>query len=310
MDHIRRIAVIGECMVELKQVNNALQSSFGGDTLNTAVYLARLTKDYDVSICYATGLGQDPFSRAMLAAWQQEGVASDLVTLSADKLPGLYAIETAENGERHFYYWRNDSAAKFWLDEQDLTCLVEALSQYQLIYLSGISMAILTPQGRERLMTLLSLCHQKGLKIAFDNNYRPALWQDSQDAQAYYQRVLSLTDIAFLTFDDEQWLWGDDDEQQTIQRTKGFGVKEIVIKRGAKPCYLVNEEGDCQQVSAISVENIIDTTAAGDSFSAAYLAKRILGGTTQQAAQAGHTLAGRVIQYSGAIIPRHAMPAI
>lgn len=309
MDHIRRIAVIGECMVELTHVNNALQSGFGGDTLNTAVYLARLTKEYDMTICYATGLGQDPFSRAMLAGWQSEGINSDLVSLSANKLPGIYVIETAENGERNFYYWRNDSAVRYWLDDQELASLLKVFCQYQLIYLSGISLAILTPQGRERLITLLSLCHQKGVKIAFDNNYRPALWQHAQDAQADYQRVLSLTDIAFLTFDDEQLLWGDVDEQQTIQRTQGFGVREIVIKRGAQACYLINDDNR-EQIPSVFVKNIVDTTAAGDSFSAAYLAKRILGGTTQQAAQAGHTLAGRVIQHSGAIIPRHAMPEI
>ncbi|POC16564.1 PfkB family carbohydrate kinase, partial [Vibrio vulnificus] len=63
-------------------------------------------------------------------------------------------------------------------------------------------------------------------------------------------------------------------------------------------------------VAPLKIDNVIDTTAAGDSFSAGYLAKRILGGDCQQAAFAGHTVAGHVIQHRGAIIPREAMPTI
>lgn len=309
MHTITNIAIIGECMVELKKNASSVEQSFGGDTLNTAVYLSRLTQYHGISTSYVTGLGQDPFSTEMLDAWVKEGINTDMVYLSKDKLPGIYAIETAENGERSFYYWRNDSAAKHWLKDFSLEALAENLCQQQMIYLSGISLAILSNDSKQSLLNVLSICRDKGVKIIFDNNYRPALWENSDQAQHYYQQILAITDIAFLTFDDEKMLYGDEHEQQTIDRTKALGVKEIVIKRGGDACYVVMSDV-IHSIAALPIENIIDTTAAGDSFSAGYLAKRILGGTPQESALAGHTLAGRVIQYRGAIIQCEHMPII
>lgn len=306
---VNRVAVIGECMVELQKTDDQLKQSFGGDTLNTALYLSRLTQQHGVTTAYVTGLGKDPFSKEMLANWQQEGLNTDLVQISDNKLPGIYAIETAPDGERSFFYWRNDSAAKYWLRDGSVESFAAALSQNQVIYLSGISLAILPTDCREKLVELLTLCRKDGVKVAFDNNFRPALWESLDAARDMYASILRLTDIAFLTFDDEVMLYGDSEEQQAIERTQAFGVKEIVVKRGAQECYVVTPN-DFIAVPAVKVSNVVDTTAAGDSFSAGYLAKRLTGGNTVDSAVAGHTLAGTVIQHRGAIIPRDAMPLI
>lgn len=306
---VERIAIIGECMIELKKVDNALLEGFGGDTLNTAIYLSRLTNEQGVDVSYITGLGKDPFSKDMLANWQEEHINTEMVHLSDHKLPGIYTIETGADGERSFYYWRNDSAAKYWLRESDINEVIEQLNQHQLIYISGISLAILPIDCREKLIIALAACRNTGVKISFDNNYRPALWDKPEDAQKWYTKVLKLTDIAFLTYDDEEMLWGDSSEEHAIQRTQAFGVEEIVVKRGAEACFVITEK-ERISVSANKIDNIVDTTAAGDSFSAGYLAKRILGGTAEQSAIAGHQMAGAVIQYSGAIIPKSVTPKI
>lgn len=304
---VNRVAIIGECMVELQKTDEQLTQNFGGDTLNTALYLSRLTQQHGISTSYLTGLGRDPFSRQMLANWQKEGLNTDFVHISEHKLPGMYAIETAPDGERSFYYWRNDSAAKYWLREYSLDELTHTFCQHQVIYLSGISLAILPLDCREKLLELLTICRQHGVNIAFDNNYRPALWESVAIARETYAQFLRLTDMAFLTFDDEVMLYGDDNEQQAIERTQGFGVEEIVIKRGADACYVVTAT-ERVEVPALKVSNVVDTTAAGDSFSAGYLAKRLTGGSTTDSAYAGHALASTVIQYRGAIIPHEKMP--
>ncbi|BAC93318.1 sugar kinase [Vibrio vulnificus YJ016] len=309
MNHIKRVAVIGECMVELRRNNGVLEQGFGGDTLNTAVYLSRLTHEHGVASSYVTGLGRDAFSQQMLSAWQVEALDTEHVFISEDKLPGIYVIETAADGERSFFYWRNDSAAKYWLRGQEIPQLAHALRHHQMIYLSGISLAILPSDCCDALLELLRLLRAQGATIAFDNNYRPALWPSQQQAQSVYRQVLALTDIAFLTFDDEQALYGDETEQQAVDRTQTLGVKEIVIKRGAEPCMVVTQVG-IESIASQPVEKIVDTTAAGDSFSAGYLAKRLLGGSTGESALAGHTLAGAVIQQRGALIGTDAMPTI
>ncbi|MGO1190079.1 sugar kinase [Vibrio casei] len=305
-----RIAIIGECMVELQKTGDATyKQSFGGDTLNTALYLSRLTHQHQITTSYVTGLGKDSFSAAMLEAWQQESINTDLVHISEKKLPGLYSISTTPDGERTFQYWRNDAAARYWLLEKDTNAVIDSLSQNQLIYLSGVSLAILPSEALDKLFTVLTACKEQGCKIAFDNNYRPALWESKDQAQQAYKTMLELTDIAFLTYDDEEMLYGDTTEQQAIDRTQALGVNEIVIKRGAEACFVITKD-ERIEVAPKPVSGIVDTTAAGDSFSAGYLAKRLVGGTLEESAKMGHTLAGTVICFPGAIIPSDKMPAL
>ncbi|ASC80623.1 2-dehydro-3-deoxygluconokinase [Serratia marcescens] len=308
---IRNLAVIGECMIELSQQGAQLTRGFGGDTLNTAVYLARQMPKQTLQVHYVTALGTDSFSGEMLQAWRQEKIETGLIQQFDNKLPGLYVIETDAAGERTFYYWRNDAAARYWLAGPQADALCARLAQFDYLYLSGISLAILAPADRTKLLALLRRCRANGGKVIFDNNYRPRLWPSREETQQAYREVLTCTDIAFLTLDDEELLWGAQPVEQIVTRTQALGVGEIVIKRGADACLVFNVEGERLEVPAIALppERVVDTTAAGDSFSAGYLAVRLNGGGAQQAAQRGHQLAATVIQHRGAIIPAAAMPA-
>ncbi|OVZ78327.1 sugar kinase [Yersinia kristensenii] len=311
----KNIAVIGECMIELSQKGSDLSRGFGGDTLNTAVYVARQVSKQNLNVHYVTALGTDSFSNEMLAAWQQENIDTSLIQRLDNKLPGLYVIETDSTGERTFYYWRNDAAARFWLTSPQADEICQRLEKFDYLYLSGISLAILDSASRQRLLTLLRACRANGGKVIFDNNYRPRLWQSKEETQQAYRDMLTCTDIAFLTLDDEDMLWGEKPIEQVIERTQNLGVSEIVIKRGADSCIVWVKEGfEAHQYDVpavkLSKDKVVDTTAAGDSFSAGYLAVRLTGGSAHDAAVRGHLTASTVIQYRGAIIPLAAMPAV
>jgi len=306
----KKIAVIGECMIELSQKGAEVSRGFGGDTLNTSVYIARQVAPEALAVNYVTALGTDSFSQQMLEAWQSENVKTSLIQRMENRLPGLYYIETDSTGERTFYYWRNEAAAKFWLESEDSAAICEELATFDYLYLSGISLAILSPSSREKLLSLMHECRANGGKVIFDNNYRPRLWASREETQQVYQQMLQCTDIAFLTLDDEDALWGEKPVEEVIVRTHAAGVSEVVIKRGADSC-LVSVAGDAVfDVPAVKLakDKVVDTTAAGDSFSAGYLAVRLTGGTPEDAAKRGHLTASTVIQYRGAIIPRDAMP--
>ncbi|BCT16392.1 ketodeoxygluconokinase [Enterobacter cloacae] len=306
----KKIAVIGECMIELSQKGAEVSRGFGGDTLNTSVYIARQVAPEALTVNYVTALGTDSFSQQMLEAWQSEHIDTSLIQRMENRLPGLYYIETDDTGERTFYYWRNEAAAKFWLESEDAAAICEALSTFDYLYLSGISLAILSPTSREKLLSLLRECRANGGKVIFDNNYRQRLWASREETQQVYQQMLQCTDIAFLTLDDEDALWGEKPVEDVIARTQAAGVSEVVIKRGAESCLVAITGEAVVEVPAVKLakEKVIDTTAAGDSFSAGYLAVRLTGGTPEAAAQRGHLTASTVIQYRGAIIPREAMP--
>jgi 2-dehydro-3-deoxygluconokinase len=307
-----RIACIGECMIELSETAGdgaaagRMQRTFGGDTLNTAVYLARCLKPAQKQpadeVHYVTALGDDPFSAEMLAAWEREGVGTGLVFRLPGRLPGLYIIRTDAAGERSFHYWRSAAAARELFRAEQAETLAAELGGFDLVYLSAITLGILDAESRQRLFALLESLRHSGCRIAFDSNYRSRLWASRAEAQAAVCRVLDLASLALPTFEDEAALFGDADPAATAGRLHGLGLEEVVVKCGSEPC-LVSQPGRQAWVPGETVARPVDTTAAGDSFNAAYLAARLTGATPEAAAAAGHRLAARVIAAKGAIVP-------
>jgi 2-dehydro-3-deoxygluconokinase len=295
-------------MIELNQRDTAtLALAYGGDTLNTAVYLARVNPPARLAVDYITALGDDPYSDAMIAMWQGEGLGTASVARLPGKLPGLYLIRIDDKGERRFFYYRSAAAARELFSDATTLPLLASLEAYDLVYFSAITLSILSPAARERFLTGLTVARAKGCRIAFDSNFRPAGWPDRTAAQQIIGRFLTCVDIALPTFDDEALLFGDDDAAATARRYAEAGVTEIAVKLGAAGCLL---GGDGQQRYVAVAEPIkpVDTTAAGDSFNAGYLSCRLAGKSPPVAAEAGHRLAAAVIGHRGAIIPRAAMP--
>jgi len=299
------IAALGECMLELQgPAFGNLHQAFGGDTLNTAVYLARCGGP-DLRVHYATALGDDSLSSGMLERWQAEGVLTGLVQRLPGRVPGLYLIELDGSGERRFHYWRGQAAARSFF-ENATTALEEQADALDALYLSGISLAILPPAGRERALALMTRMRAAGKVVAFDNNYRPRLWESVADARYWYGRAFAATSIALITADDHQTLQALPDLASAVGAAQALTVPEIAIKRGGLPAIVGGAEG-WQEVATETVPRVVDTTAAGDSFAAGYLSRRLRGAAPAEAAAFGNRLAGRVIQHPGALIPRRAM---
>lgn len=287
-------------MIELRRrPDGSLTNAFGGDTLNTAVYLARL----GVAIDYVTALGDDPFSDAMLAEWAAEGVGTGNVLRVPGRLPGLYLIETDAAGERRFLYWRDAAPARDLFLLPQSSALAAALLDYDVLYLSGISLAIWGEAGRAVLFATLDEARRGGARVAFDTNWRPRLWPDRETARRAYDDMLARTDIALPGVSDVRDLYDDPDATAVMDRMRAAGVPEIVLKLEAPGCIVRVPEKEVV-VPAVRVDRVVDTTAAGDSFSAGYLAMRLRGYDPPAAARAAHRLSAVVIQHPGAIIPR------
>jgi 2-dehydro-3-deoxygluconokinase len=304
-----RVVSFGECMLELQGVAfGAMRQAYGGDTLNTAVYLARCGRAQSLQVDYATALGDDPLSSGLMSRWQAEGLGLACVRCIAGKLPGLYLIEVDEHGERRFSYWREQSAARAYFDTAaGATPLEQQAETMDALYLSGISLAILPPAGRERLAAAAQALRERGGTVAFDNNYRPRLWPDVATARACFSRFMDIATVALVTLDDEQALWGEPDAGAQLRHTLARPGAELVVKRGAAPTLVRCAGQDLQAVPTETVAQVMDTTAAGDSFAGAYLAARLGGQSAAVAALAGNRLAARVVQHRGAVIPLEAM---
>jgi 2-dehydro-3-deoxygluconokinase len=305
--HMSKIASIGECMLEVSGAQShpdLRRLGFGGDTLNTAIYLARL----GVPVDYVTALGDDPYSERMVEAWREEAVGTGLVQRIAGRLPGLYMIEVDERGERRFYYWRQQAPAREIFGNERTDALCEALLRYEWLYLSGISLSLYREAGRDRLFDLLRRFRAQGGKVAFDSNYRPRAWPSVEVARREVEDQLALTDLVLSSLEDETGLHGVATAEQACDRIHGFGPQTVVIKQGAQGC-VVSIKGRKTLVPAGKVDKIVDATAAGDSFNAGFLAATLRGEEPLAAAKLGHRCAGIVIGHHGAIVPRTAFLA-
>ncbi len=299
------IAVIGECMLELTHVEQAsregarpMSLGYGGDTLNTSIYLAR----NQISVSYVTALGDDIMSDWLLEEWTSEGIDCSRVQQEKGAAPGMYMVNVAEDGERSFLYWRKGSpASKMFADVQRATQIFASLQEFDYLYLSGISLAILDAASLARVFDYLELYRANGGKIAFDGNYRPNLWNSVAEAQQAYTTMYRMSDLALPTLEDEAMLFGYENAEQVAEAISAWGVPEIVVKMGGDGCLCLsnNEQNYVEAEKVIPV----DTTAAGDSFNAGYLAARFKGASPSEACCSGHALASQVIQHRGAIMP-------
>ena len=303
-----RLALIGECMIELQEISPGVtKQTFGGDTLNTAIYCARLARELPLEVDYVTALGSDTFSERMVRFWEKEGVGSSLVLRQPGESPGLYYIELEESGERIFHYWRSTAAAKKCFEYPDSGRVLAALSDYDGIYLSGISLAIFTSASRQRLLDELEKRAAAGVSIYFDCNYRPHLWSTSDEAVSHYERLFRISDIVFLTTEEADILLGGAAGERAHRIIQDFGARETVVKDGDKPCTIL-AGGQLLEVPAERVEQVVDTTAAGDSFSGVYLVARKFGCSALDAARMAHQTAAYVVGHKGAVAPIEQMP--
>ncbi|WP_439234787.1 sugar kinase [Lonepinella koalarum] len=303
---MKKIALLGECMIELNgEPFGNMRQTYGGDSLNTATYLARVSSSEKIAVYYVSALGMDKLSLGILEHWQADGIHTDWVLRDEKRTAGLYLIQLDKQGERTFLYWRNQSAARYLLQHTDYPTVLAQLKAVDMLYLSGISLAILPEKDRSLLIQQLAELKKSRVKIAFDSNFRPKLWDNLKQAQDSYKQLLPLVDIALVTFDDEQLLWNDTDEQATIARLSQFGIDTIVVKQGSLGAVYC-QNGTQTFVPTTKIDNVIDTTSAGDSFNAGFLSGYLQGKPLEICCQQGNQLAGIVIQHKGAIIAQSA----
>jgi 2-dehydro-3-deoxygluconokinase len=294
------LLAIGEVMAEIRTGGDTgFALGFAGDSYNTAVYAAREIKFPGV-VAYLTRVGSEPLSAAFVQQAMEESIDVSHVAVDPDRHIGIYSVSTDAHGERSFHYWRSESAARrLFAAEETAMSMPDA----DIIYLSGITLAILTSAARRRLFEALIFRRSAGSKIAFDSNYRPKLWENIAAARKSIQAMWDITDIAMPSVDDEMALFGDPTEAAVIDRFAERDWDGIAIKRGMRGPVSPNLDTEAHP-DFPPATRVTDTTAAGDSFNGGYLAAFLAGKDEAERLAAGHALAARVVGAPGAIIPR------
>jgi 2-dehydro-3-deoxygluconokinase len=298
-----RAVCVGEAIIELVRGGDGrFGITCAGDAFNVAVYLARA----GIDSAFATALGDDPYSEAILALAAAEGVASDLVLRQRGRLPGLTMVDGDAAGTRRHYDWRAEAPARELFELADWGRVAEGLMKAKLVYFSGITLSLYSNDALGRFLALVEMARQQGAKIAFDGNFRPRGWRGNLSrTRTVFMEALKRVDIALPAYDDEAVLWGDPSPEATVERLQAFGIGEIVVKNGPNSALIAT--GDKRELIPVpEVVVPIDPTAAGDGFNAAYIAARLSGKDAPDAAAAAHRLAAQVIRHRGALTPRAA----
>lgn len=300
-----RVVCIGECMVEfLRQDDGLWRQGFAGDSLNVA-WAMRALLPAEAQVSYLTRVGTDALSEAMLDMLKGAGIGTETISRDPKRTVGLYTIQTDSQGERSFSYWRSDSAARRLAE--DAEHLSACLAGPDLVYLSGITLAILPPADRALLMAALGTRGARPFQVAFDPNIRPRLWPDLATATDVVTQMAGLADILLPTHDDEHLAFGDADAAATMTRYRSLGVPEVVVKDGKQPTLFAcdTEVGTSPVIPALAV----DTTGAGDSFNGTYLAARLGGMTLAKAVAQAQRVSAAVVGQRGALIAPDALRA-
>jgi 2-dehydro-3-deoxygluconokinase len=326
---LARIVCIGEAMLELTRDGDGWRLGYGGDTLNTAIHLARAGHD----VAYLTAIGCDPLSAGLKAEWATEGIDTSLVLDHLTRSTGLYAISTDDQGERSFSYWRDTSAAREMFALPGIKAALAVAEQADLVVYSLIMLAILPPDGREKLFALCKRVRARGGKVAFDGNYRPRLWANAAEAREARDAGIACADIGLPTLDDEFSLSETPNRHAelvsasmpqtsnsskvaawTLKQVQGdhggadgvnahwtnLGCLETIVKLGPNGARLP----DGTVLPPPEILQPVDTSGAGDAFNGGYLAARMNSASVKDAAMAGHKLAGWCVMQRGAIPAR------
>jgi len=308
---VKNIFLFGECMVELLNVSpnaqlpQTLKQSFAGDVFNTAVYLKRVFADMKVNI--VTAVGTDEFSTNMVEYFQQQNIETDFVYRSNDKIAGLYSIKTDSEGERTFTYWRENSAARQVMKSIN-SAEIEKMSQGDVFFFSGISLAVITPEDRPKFWEMVEQLKSAGVTIIFDPNYRARMWSSPDEAKQEYHQAFTLSNIALPGVDDFKQLYQLNTAEEVITFSEAYTFDELVIKNGEQGVVYIKDDSRTD-IAITPVKNVVDTTSAGDSFNGVFVGARTAGTNSNDAIKLASASAALVIQHKGAIVDQDVFQA-
>lgn len=290
------IAVIGECLIELSANGSLADTStlnkfFGGDTVTTAVAIARLGGN----VTYLTKVGNDGFSEFILSSLQKENIDTSLITTNNEQ-NGMYIVSHTLQNKEVLYYKRKTAATKLSIDDIN----DEIIKKLKMIYCTGVVQS-LSASSRELVKESFRLAKENDVMTAYDPNYT-SCFMDSSDTKEYFEEIIDYTDIIFLSLkNDAVRLY----EVESIDKVMNYfwerGVKIVVVKSHIDKGYYTGYNGDISFTEFYNTQKAIDTTASGDVFNGGFLYALNNGYSPSDATKFASVVSGLQTQNYGAI---------
>lgn len=292
-----KICAIGECMMELTNAKKKLYSqSIAGDTLNFTSYLDK--NIFDTS--YFTAVGRSEISKRVINFLHKQKIKTNLVSRISSYEIGLYLIENSKSGEKIFYYWRDNSAAKFFFNNQNIIKYKNQLLKNQYVYFSGITLSLFENNNLHNFLSLLELLKKKQVKIIFDFNIRIKRWSKKK-LTFYFSQTLPFANILFASGEDLNFLKGSASKKTFIKLIQKYNIKHAIYRKNARLNYSFYEDESYFVKNKVK-DKVIDTSGAGDGYNAAYISNFIKFNNSQKALQAASEIGAKIVMKKGAIV--------
>lgn len=290
------IAIIGECLIELSANGTLADTStlnkyFGGDTVTTAVAIARLGGN----VTYLTKVGNDGFSEFILTALQKENIDTSLIKTN-DEQNGMYIVSHTLDKKEVLYYKRKTAATKLSIEDFS----EENIKKLKLVYSTGVVQS-LSASSRELIRETFRIAKENDVLTAYDPNYT-SCFMDSTDTKEYFEEIVENTDIVFLSLkNDAVKLYEVDSIDKVMEYFWNRGVKIVVIKSHIDNGYYTGYKGDIAFTEFYNTQRAIDVTASGDVFNGGFLYALTNGYSPADASKFAAVVSGLQTQNYGAI---------
>lgn len=222
---MNKIAVIGECLVELTLLKEDIyKQAFSGDSLNCSIYLKNILEESIVE--YITVLGEDKLSHDMLDFLYKQNIQTNYINILKNKNPIMY-INTPESTPT---YYSCDLAQRDIFQSKISEEAMNKLLDFDLIYFSTNCVAMMSNEGKIRFFKLIKKLRTFGVKIVFDSMYIPIMYESSDEARKLYETSIHYADILLTSILIEKKLWGSIDSSDITKKAQMAGCKEVIIK--------------------------------------------------------------------------------
>ena len=290
------IAIIGECLIELSANGSLADTStlnkfFGGDTVTTAVAVARLGGN----VTYLTKVGNDGFSDFILSSLQKENIDTSLIKTN-DEQNGMYIVSHTLENKEILYYKRKTAATKLSIEDIN----EDIIKKIKMIYSTGVVQS-LSASSRELVRESFKLAKENEVMTAYDPNYT-SCFMNSTDTREYFEEIIDYTDVIFLSLkNDAAKLYEVESIDKVIHYFWDRGVKIVVVKSHIDNGYYTGYNGDICFTEFYNTQKAIDTTASGDVFNGGFLYALNNGYAPAEATKFASVVSGLQTQNYGAI---------
>ena len=291
------VCSIGEAMIEISNIKNSLYNqSFAGDTLNFCNYLDKKK----LNAFFLSAIGKSEINQSLLDFVKSKNISTKYIKQINQFEIGLYLIKNKDNGEKQFFYWRDESAAKQYFNNIDFLNLYKELKNFDYIYFSGITLSIIHISKLNNFIKLLKLLKRKKIKIVFDFNIRPTRW-NKKNLNNFFDSVLKFVDICFISGEDMSYWKNKNGIKSYEQIVKKYKIKHSIFRKNAKFTYVFLNKNKYVFKNKL-LKKVVDTSGAGDGFNAAYLSNFIVNNDPVLALKAGSSLGSKIVMKKGAIV--------